>query len=588
MKNLFGHLLLGAAIVSGAAFGVGPAAAETLREAVQTAVATHPSVIAAQEAAGAGLETVKEQRSAYFPEISASLSGGRMYGDNATSRGLSVTRGAGYSGLGEGTASLSQRVFDWGETGNRVDAAKARFAAAGSSLIGTQEGIALRAIQAYMGLMRASELKEKAAANLEIIDGYQKKVAEQVKAGGSDEAELNRANDFLLLAQNAATEFSGTYEQALADYIEATGDKPQGGLSAPVVPSALPASMDAAVASAFETHPQVLAAKDAIIASEHDKNAESTSYLPKVRGELSYDKRDQRDVVGGESVDARALMKMDWAYSTGGAQIARVNRADRTTAQARAQLNEVNRRIERDIHVAWSALDVARRQQATQGDRKDATANVVATYKTQYEGDKRTVIELMQAQSQAFDADVAFANADYGVAGATYALLASMGQLLNTIQGDTQTAAGSAPVIAKTEEPKADVSKPDPSKPDVAVAVAPARDTPKSDIPKADLPPEIETEKVDAPVVSAVGARISHPPTEDDLLYPRGQIVPVMPAARKPNVVVPVVAPAPALEPKAEIEQAKPISVKSSAGVASPDALLFKAPTSDMAGNDVQ
>jgi len=416
---------------------VTPLRAETLEAAVSEAVGSHPAVSAARAAYDASEETVREQRSAYYPDLSVNATAGRLYGDNATSRGLSVTRGAGYSWLWEGNASLTQKIFDWGETGNRVDAALARETAANAGVLGRQDEIALRAVQSYITLMRATDLKARAETNLANIRGYQEKIEVQVQEGGADEAELNRANDFLLLAQNAATEFEGQYQQGLAEYIEAVGHPPVDVLKRPAALPSLPESIDSAVSTAIAVHPQIAAAKQSVLATDHDRRVESTSYLPKVSGQLSYLKRDQDDIIGGEAIDARAVVKADWAYSTGGAQLAREDRAAYLNEQAKSELDDAMRRTERDIRVAWATLDTSRRQQATQADRSVATAKVVETYKTQYDGGSRTLIELMQAESQAFDASVAYANADYGVMAATYTLLAAMGELVPSLHSGT-------------------------------------------------------------------------------------------------------------------------------------------------------
>jgi adhesin transport system outer membrane protein len=462
MKKTFSHWLCGAAFLAGAWMPLTPVRAESLYDAVQTAITTHPSVTAAEAAKDASHQSVREARSDYFPEIAANITGGRVYGDNSTSRGLSVTRGAGYSGYGEGSASLTQRVYDWGETGNKVDAAKARELAAQSGVTSTQEQIALRAVQSYIALLRATHLKQAAKDNLSNIEDYQKKIAAQVEEGGSDDAELNRANDFLLLAKNAATEFDGQFQQALADYVEAVGNAPQNALKRPILPATFPVTVDEAIDAAFAGHPQVQAAKDAVIAGDHDMRAESTTVLPKVSAQLSYLKRDQSDIIGGEATDARAVMKMDWNYDVGGAQLARKDRAKMLKAQAKAQLNETYRRIEHDVRVAWSALDIVREQQKTQENRKAATAKVVDTYKTQYEGGNRTLIELMQAESQAFDASVAYDNADYGVLNATYTLLAATGQLV----------AGLQPLAHTEGQSESDVIAPQAAMPDAVTAQA--------------------------------------------------------------------------------------------------------------------
>lgn len=434
MKNHFYRMLL---TTAGCLVLAVAAQAETMQDAVTQAIDTHPSVTAARAAYDASSQTVREQRSSYYPELSVSTQAGRIYGDNATSRGLSVTRGAGYSWLWEGNAALTQKIYDWGETGNKVDAALARESAADLTIANQRDAIAMRAAQAFITLLRATDLKIQAADNLLSIKGYQEKIAVQVEEGGADEAELNRANDFLLLAQNAATEFEGQYQQGLAEYIEAVGKAPEMGLKRPMLPATFPANLDAAIDKAFADHPQVAVAKQSVIATDHDMRAETTSYLPKVSGQLSYLKRDQDDIIGGEATDARAVVKADWNYSTGGAQHARVSRAEFLREQAKAQLDEVYRRVEKDIRVAWAMLDTTRQQQATQANRRDTTASVVDTYKTQYEGGSRTLLELMQAESQAFDAAVAYANADYGVLAATYTLMAATGQLLPALQPTT-------------------------------------------------------------------------------------------------------------------------------------------------------
>ncbi len=512
------------------------ASAESLPDAIQQAITTHPSVTSAQAAREASAQGVREQRSAYFPELSANITGGRIYGDNATSRGLSVTRGAGYSGVGEGSASLTQRIYDWGETGNKVDAAKARDHAAQSQITGTRETIALRAAQAYIGLLRAAKVKDASAQNLQSIEAYQQKIATQVKEGGSDEAELNRANDFLLLAQNAATEFEGQYQQALADYQEATGGKPVSALKRPGLPAHFPATVEAAVKAALDSHPQIASARESIVAAGHDIEAESTSYLPKINGQMSYLKRDQADIIGGEVVDARAVVKADWNYSTGGAQLARVARAEAGKAQAQAQLDETLRRVERDVRVAWSALEVVRKQEKTQADRKTATSRVVETYKTQYEGGgQRKLIELMQAESQAFDAGVAYDNADFGELNAAYTLLAAMGGLIDGLKQPlvedarvdlpaTETAAAVSSVAA-VREPAAPV----PAGSDVKntfVAEDLLRVPSTSPMPDAaPVVPPVQKSISPSAVASVVPAQapVTSPSAEDVLLVPSMQ-----------------------------------------------------------------
>ena len=88
-------LALGASLLP--FFGGGLAHAESLDASVQSAVQNHPSVAAAQARQAYAQEEAEEQYSGFLPQVSVNSSGGRIYGDNATSRGLSTTRGAGWT-----------------------------------------------------------------------------------------------------------------------------------------------------------------------------------------------------------------------------------------------------------------------------------------------------------------------------------------------------------------------------------------------------------------------------------------------------------------------------------------------------------
>ena len=113
--------------------------AETLQDSVATALATHPSVEAALATGDREDETIKEEKSGYYPSINVGASGARAYIDNSTSRGLTTTRGAAYTWIWEGNVSANQMIYDGWETQNRVKAAQARSQAADLNVVDVRE-----------------------------------------------------------------------------------------------------------------------------------------------------------------------------------------------------------------------------------------------------------------------------------------------------------------------------------------------------------------------------------------------------------------------------------------------------------------
>lgn len=407
-----------------------PLSAETLDEAIVYAVANHPSVKAADAGRDAAFETVREQRAAYFPDVSLGAAAGRIYANNTTTRGLTVTRGAGYSWFGEGSANITQTVYDWSQTSNRVNAARARHLSADATVEERKAAIAYQAAQAYIQMLRALALRQKAELNLQTAEDYMARIETLVNDGGADESELSRAKDVVTMGRNTLIRFEADYQIAMASYIEAVGRMPEGELSEPSFDlGQVPDDIDRAIEYALSHNPQIAAAAYEAKAAGYDIKSAKADILPKLNAELSYLKRDQRDVIGGESEDGRALLRMTWDYSVGGAQLAAQRRTANLAEEAAMNREALKRVIMRDVRVAWAGLEMAQRQKDNEARRLKAAQATLATYKEQYTGAQKTVLDLMQADAQVFNADIAHTNMYYSELDAAFALATTLGLL---------------------------------------------------------------------------------------------------------------------------------------------------------------
>jgi adhesin transport system outer membrane protein len=409
--------------------------ADNLQGAVAQALASHPTIKRADLGRDIADEAILEEQSAYFPTVSASVAGGRLYADNATSRGLSVTRGAGYSWLWEGNASLNQTIFSWNERGNRVDSAKAQRLSAFHTLEDARQTIAYRAVQAYIALYRAQELHKEATHNLAAMQDYKTRIGKLVAGGGADASEESRAGDVVLAAENILAELKGQLVAAQASYIEVVGHAPKTALERPPMPFVInsDAQLDALIEKIRNAHPQVKALRQNVESLEYAALAESKDPLPDLGSELSYTKRDQRDLIGGESTDARAMLRLSWNLDTGGAQFARSRRASLQHEEALAELEELQRTIERNLRVSLAGLEVAREQRDIQKKRHGELTATLETYKQQFDASKKRLVEVMLAESQTFLAYNDFLNSEFTMLDAAYGFLTSQGHITDAI-----------------------------------------------------------------------------------------------------------------------------------------------------------
>jgi len=431
MMNYFKVLLWGVTCLSCASASY----AETLPEAVAVALANHP----ATQGAEARYEAAKQQRKAatsgYFPELSVSTTAGRVYADNSTSRGLSVTRGAGYSGLWEGSVTARQMIFDGMSTQSQVQAAKASEKSAELSITDVQEGLALRTVQTYLNLMRAKAGLDMLTTQEENVQNYLSRIQTMLNDGASDEAELQQARDVLQILENYKTDYAGQAKTLESDYLELTGRLPESALSVPVFPAdAIPKTIEEAIALAKKSHPMLQAAGFDAQAAQQNVRAEKATLYPDVNAELSYDKTDKRDLIGGESTDEKAVVRMSWNLETGGGQLARIREKTFEQKAAQSHEQELARSVERGVRQAYAEHQTAWDQLKIQEQRVDLNNKLLEAYKTQFEGTKITLLQLMQADNQSLITKLEKMNAGNRVVLAQYGILAAMGRLQDSLK----------------------------------------------------------------------------------------------------------------------------------------------------------
>ncbi len=416
--------------------------AETIEQAVSVTLSGHPQVESALAVLRNSEEAQKEQFSAYFPDIRVSATAGRIYGDNSTSRGLSVTRGDGYSGLGEGSVAAHQMIFDGFETKNRVHAARADIKATEFSLADVQESLALRVAQTYVNLLRVQKGLSLLHGQQSTVEDYLSRISTMVDDGAADDAELRQALDVSVILDNFIADYEGQARALESDYFELTGHLPEMALEVPVVdPDQIPQDMQVAVDVAKQQHPLMQSTKFQSESSRYAIGAEKATYVPKFDGELSYLKTDKADIIGGEVEDGKVVVRMNWEFETGGAQKARIKQRTYEYKETMARIAEVERQIERTVRQAYAEKQTATRQLSNQKKRQDLNKKLLKTYEIQFEGALISVLQLMQADNQVLLTKLETSNAQSRVMLAEYGVLAAMGRLRDALNVELASAA---------------------------------------------------------------------------------------------------------------------------------------------------
>jgi len=443
LNKRFLTLLVGASsfIVTGGALH-----AETLEQAVQMTLSSHPSIDTAKVGSSVAEEQKREERSGYFPTVGISGQTGRIYGDNSTSRGLTVSRGSAYSNYWEGALTARQPIYNGFQTGNRVESAEAKINSANMTLLDVSERLAFGVAQAYVDLLRARKGLVMLQAQAGKVSDYEKRIKNMVDEGAADEAEHQQARDIRVILDNMISDYQGQARKAEAYYTELTGNLPAEELVVPTPHIELiPENIDEAIAYAKGNHPALKAAKLTSESAEYDAAAEKGALYPELDGEFSYMESDKEETLGGEVTDGRAIVRLNWDFETGGAQLARIEQKKLRQKESVSQMYEMERQMERAIRLAYADRQTAQQQSEGQQRRYDLNKKLFETYNVQFEGARITLLQLMQSDNQLFTTQLEKMNGTFRSVVAEYAILAGMGRLTETLDA---TVAQAAPAVS--------------------------------------------------------------------------------------------------------------------------------------------
>ncbi|MGH1375573.1 MAG: TolC family protein [Alphaproteobacteria bacterium] len=412
--------------------------AQGVRETVLQALDQHPAIEGAEYNHKAAQHDKEAEYSGFYPEISASATAGRVFQDNSTSRGLTVDRGAAYSGFGEGNIALKQMLFDGLETKFRVHAANARIEHSFYNLLDVKSGIVLRAAQSHIDILRVRSALLLLEDQMSLIEDYVSRISDLVTDGGADETELQQARDVFMIASGTRADYEGQLAAAEASYFEVTGQMPADDLDIPkTLASEINENISDVLREVKENHPMLMAARMTSKAARHDMKAEHSKIYPDISGELSYLKNDKKDLVGGEARDARAVVRMNWNFSTGGREFSSVRKKREEHYEALSNYEVMERELQRDIYQSYAMRRTFARKLQLAKERVDLNEKLLQTYVTQFEGARISLLSLMKTESQLFNARLEESDNIYYHLSSEYTVLSYLGRIHDVVTNET-------------------------------------------------------------------------------------------------------------------------------------------------------
>ena len=414
--------------LGGAAYMVEPIPAnEEFNRLVQAAVARHP-ILGAQvsQAAIARAET-KAARAALYPRLSANVDAdyviARRFGAGTTNVVESL-RPEEQVNVG---VTASQLLFDGGATFARIKSARARNRESAKSIDARINELALSALSAYHDLAVHRAILALGAEYVAHHEKLVRDVKERERLGAGARADVLRAESRLAAARSRVAQIKESASVAEIRYFEFFKETP-GALRFPNYEALAVASREEAISLALQKNPVIAAAIARTESVKAETRIAKASRLPELRASVTGSSFDVLN--GAEDYDVRAGVNMSYDFFNGGARGAAISRARSAAEQQQFEEDRIRLEIERDAAIAFERRNSA-------NERLDAlTAALVASYEARalvserFRASRGDLIDVIQAESDWFDAGVNYLAGLADRDMASYELMEFTGDLL--------------------------------------------------------------------------------------------------------------------------------------------------------------
>lgn len=403
----------------------------TLRDALAVGVSTNPEYGVVSASRRATDEELEQGEALFLPSVDVNGDFGFEYTDDPSTR----SSGDDTEELirKEVGVTLTQMLFDGYEAHYEVQRQQARVISSAQRVRETAELVGLSIVESYLEVLRQRQLlliaRENVSDHLNILG----QIEDGVSAGRSTRADAEQAKARLASARATESSTREGLRVAESNYILEVGD-PAGEIEMPTIPfDVLSQDLDTEVLKTLSHSPTLdIFTADIEVAYAEAQATKSTQYP---QFDLQLNARTGHDLGGTEGRDtsASALVVMNWNLYRGGADLARQREFVHRHQQSKESRTEAARAVENDVRQTWASMISSGERAVQFAAQADANTEVVKAYKDQFSLDRRTLLDVLDAQNELFVSRSNTVDSEFLETLAVYRLLALKGKLLPTL-----------------------------------------------------------------------------------------------------------------------------------------------------------
>lgn len=401
--------------------------AESLDDVLSSAYSSNPNLLARRARVRSTDESVPQALSNWRPTVTMTGSIGRgTYSNNSLTK-YDTTRTP-----KTGALTITQPLFRGGRTLAATSQADNSVLSERALLDATEQTVLLNAASAYLNVVRDEEVLKLSINNEQVLRRQLEATQERFKVGEITRTDVSQAEARLSKATADRVAAEGNLQSTQANYVNTVGhapEKPQ----QPQLPSQLPASLDELRSISLSQNPSVIAADFSYAAARDGVDLVFGELLPTLSLSADLTRTLQTSTMKSETIAREVLLNLSVPLYEGGGTYSRVRASKHTAGQRRIEADQARRDALETATKSWEGLSAARAQAKAYEAQIRASELALAGVREESKVGSRTVLDVLNAEQELFDARVSLAKAQRDVLASAFQVKSAMGQM--TAQG---------------------------------------------------------------------------------------------------------------------------------------------------------
>jgi outer membrane protein len=425
-------VVTGAVVVLMVYMGPAPALADTIEAALVRAYQNNPQLNAQRAAVRSTDENVPQALSGYRPRVALTASAGYQYNDSSQGgsptaivrteiHGANPPRSAGLT--------VSQMLYNGGQTANKTRAAESQVSGAREGLRVLEQTVLLSAATVYMDYLRDATIVEVQRSNVRVLEQTLKQTRDRFSLGEVTRTDVAQSEAQLAAGKTQLLAAEATLVTTRANFRRIIGNQPEALAPASPVDRFLPATLPGAVELSLIENPNVTAAMYGIDVNFLQVKVNEGALLPTVTMQASVQQSYEQSLQVYRSFGASAIAQLSVPIYQGGAEYSLIRQSKETLAQQRLNLDQARDQARANTVTAWGQLVAGKAQVASAQAQVTASKIALNGVREEAKAGQRTTLDVLNAQQALVNARVALVTAQHDRVVASYGVLNSVGRL---------------------------------------------------------------------------------------------------------------------------------------------------------------